>query len=162
MTSQTFNLIDDQILENAIQALKDGYADGSIKTVIYRSAKEARTKAQDRLKWMWCDQLKVELIGTGKGLSKDGWNRYFKVHFIKPLLIDQDDGYIDFYNQMEGIIYRDPNNPWLKRRMIDLIRTEWLDVKHMAQYLKIIDEHSWEELETRLKVPADLEWLRVA
>lgn len=159
---QTFNLVNDTVLNNCVDAIVTGYKSGEAKVIIIKSESEARSDAQHRLKWMWMGFIAKAMIGTGKGLSKDGWNRFFKDRYLKPLLIDQDPDYVQFYQRIDKLRSGFPTDKFLRNRLIDMIQTEWLDVKHMKEFLDQIDTYARDELQLQLPVPEDLKWLREA
>lgn len=158
--AQTFNLVNEDVLNNCVSAIVDGFKAGDAKVVVIKSASEARSAAQLRLKWMWMGYIAKHMIGTGKGLSKQGWNRLFKDRFMKALLIDQDQDYVQFYTRIENLRSGLPTDRFLRNRLIDLIQTEWLDVAHMSQFLDQIDQYARDELGLQLPVPEDLKWIR--
>jgi len=127
--------------------------------VSFKSIKETRTSAQNRLRWLWMGFLERELAGEGVGRNKEDWNRYFKGKFLRGILISQDEEYAQFYNQADALIYDAPMKDFAKTMLLDNVRTEWLTSKNMSVFMDAIDKHCSFELRVQLPLPSDLKWL---
>ena len=162
MTKILLNSTDAQA--QAMMLLMDTPLDGT-KTFVLTDKKESRSAAQHRLKWIWMNQLEKQLVGFGKGKDSLQWNRYFKVRFMKDLLIAQDSAYVDFFDKL-GALYRsalkgrdtDDFREFAEIVIGDQIKTEWLTVKSMSEFMNRIDSYALDNLSVRLITPSDLRW----
>jgi hypothetical protein len=120
--------------------------DGSYVVTIAQK-KETRSQAQSRLRWLWMTQLEKQLIGEGVGRTKEQWNSFFKIRFMKAILVEMDADYADFFDKI-GNMYRSAitahsdyqHKLFLEQVVGESIRTEWLKTNGMTQFLNQIDE----------------------
>lgn len=139
--------------------------DGS-HVVEVKKRKETRSQAQSRLRWLWMTQLERQLVGEGVGRTKEQWNSFFKIRFMKDILINQDTDYADFFDKV-GAMYRASitansdyrHKLFLEEVIGESIRTEWLKTNGMTEFLNAIDEWAISR-GIRLVTPQDLMYAR--
>lgn len=131
-------------------------------------AKEKRSSAQNRLKWLWMSFLEKEKGGEGHGYSKNDWNRFFKAKFLREILMAQDEEYVDFYKKAdrlfksalgEGGSATNQDVNFARLVILDNIKTEWLTSKSMQEFMSKIDDYCLNSLMIKLPVPSDLQWI---
>lgn len=133
---------------------------GANKIVVIKDKKQTRSEAQHRLKWLWMGVLKKEREGH-EGWDRDEWNRFFKGKFMRHLLLEQDEEFHEFFAQADRMLENAPDETaraWAKRTFIDAMKTEWLNVKNMSEFMTMIDRYCLTEFGLRLPVPDDLKW----
>lgn len=154
-----FNLATEEAKTNCI-ALINGIQVGTDRQVIIREAKEVRSAAQHRLRWLWMAHLEKNRAGIGIGRDRQGWNRFFKGKFMREILIAQDEEFAKYYINADELISGSPDERWAKKVMLNAIKTEWFTVKSMCDYLDVIDKYCINTMQVQLPVPADLEWAK--
>lgn len=130
--------------------------------VTIKSAKESRSDAQQRLRWVWLSQMAKELAGVGKGRTKEQWNLYYKHTFVPDLLIEQDEDYVETFD-----IYRDTCKALIGRNLERyqtnfwdrVISTKDMSVKSMSAWLGHVDDNALHQWAIELKTPQDLGWI---
>lgn len=131
--------------------------------VTIKSAKESRSDAQHRLRWLWFSQMAKELAGQGEGRNKEAWNMYYKHKYLPHLLIEQDEDYVSYFNRYKSTcqeltgenLEAYQTNFWSK-----VISTRDMHVKTMAKWLNLVDDDAMHQWAAQLKTPQDLEWIR--
>jgi hypothetical protein len=155
---QTFHLSTPAIRANClafISQLEDPHA-----IVTIKNKKETRSAAQHRLKWQWMAYIAKERAGN-EGWDNETWNRFFKGKYMRGLLLAQDEEYHTFFAQADRMLENAPDDgarAWAKRTFIDAIKTEWLNVKGMSEFMTLIDRYCLTEFGLRLPVPDDLKY----
>lgn len=158
MKQETFHLSTPAIRANClafISQLDDPYA-----VVTIKNKRETRSAAQHRLKWKWCGFLSKERAGD-EGRDREGWNRFFKGKYMRALLLAQDEEFHEFFAQADRMLEAAPDDEakqWAKRTFIDAIKTEWLNVANMSEFMTLIDRYCLTEFGVRLPVPDDLKY----
>lgn len=166
MKAQTFHLSTPAIRANClafISQLEDPHA-----IVTIKNKKETRSAAQQRLKWQWCGFLAKERAGN-EGRSREGWNAFLKARYLKGLLVAQDEKYLEKfvdYDQTMTILTRyqgeaEFDHAAKKYSFLfwsEGVKTEWLNVKNMSEFMTLIDRYCLTEFGLRLPVPDDLKW----
>lgn len=158
MSAETFQLRTPQIRANCLAFISQ--IDDPETLVVIKNKRETRTAAQHSLKWAWMGFLEKQRAGN-EGWSRDRWNAYFKGKFIRSLLIEQDPEYHAFFTQADRVLESAPDEgarQWSKRTFLDAIKTEWLNVKNMAEFMTLIDRHCTFKYKIQLPVPDDLKW----
>ena len=80
---------------------------------------------------------------------------------MRGLLLAQDEDFYRFFAQADRMLESAPDDEaraWAKRTFIDAIKTEWLNVKNMSEFMTMIDRYCLTDLGLRLPVPDDLKW----
>ena len=94
------------------------------------------TSRQRRLQWMWYTE--VSRSGLGRNDDKRGVHLDAKWQFARPILLRDDDVFVDIYNGFMEII--DRYDPEIKKECIrafceDYISTEKMTKEQRAEYL---------------------------
>lgn len=158
MKQEVFHLSTPVIRANClahISQLDDPHA-----VVTIRNKKETRSAAQHRLKWQWMGFLAKERTGNEEW-DREKWNRFFKGKYMRSLLLAQDEEYHEFFAQADRMLESAPDDTakkWAKNTFIDAIKTEWLNVANMSEFMTMIDRYCITEFSLRLPVPDDLKY----
>ncbi len=99
MNNQAFHLRTPEIRANCIAYISQLSDPDYVVTI--KSANESRSDAQQRLRWVWFTQMAKELAGVGKGRTKKQWNLHYKHKYMKNLLIEQDEDFVQFFDRYE-------------------------------------------------------------
>lgn len=166
MKQETFHLSTPAIRANClafISQLDDPYA-----VVTIKNKKETRSSAQQRLKWQWCGFMAKEREGN-EGRSREGWNAFLKARYLKGILVTQDEKYLEKFTEYEktmGILrqyqgeteFDDTAKKYSFLFWSEGVKTEWLNVANMSEFMTLIDRYCLTEFGVRLPVPDDLKY----
>ena len=155
--NKTFYIVSQKVKDNCVAYIEDlpeGYL------VSIKNKAKSRSNAQLRLKWMWMGFLAKNARGTFKGLDSSGWNRYFKQLFLRGMLIEQDEKYIEYFTKIEALIEGSDDKEFAEKVVWDNTKTEWLTIKKMQRFLEEIDYSVTSELSLCLPIPDDLKWIK--
>ena len=162
--ADTYFLINPDVLNNCVTAISEAFESGEDYIVTIKNAKESRSGAQHRLRWLWFSQLEKELAGIGKGRGRQEWNLYFKHKYVPVILIEQDDGYFDVFGHYKTTckaIINDELRDKYKYQFWDrVISTKDMSVKSMARWLDSVDKYVTSKYQIILVTPDDLKWAR--
>ncbi len=163
MTNQTFSLRTDEIRANCIAFISQ-LESGKNWVVSIKSEKEARSDAQNRLRWLWFGFMEKELAGVGKGRTREQWNMYYKHKYMRELLIAQDEDFVAFFDNYDDTCDRLKGSPLLaeyqKQWWECVARTEYMNTKTFSEWMNLVDNDARETYGLVLPVPDDLMWLR--
>jgi len=159
--AKSFQLHTPEIRANCLAFISQLEDTDSVVTI--KSAKESRSDAQHRLRWVWFSQMAKELAGAGKGRTREQWNLYYKHKYVPDLLIEQDEDYVEVFD-----IYRDTCSVLTGRNLEKyqtnfwdkVISTKDMNVKSMSRWLGLVDDDALHQWAVQLKTPQDLEWIR--
>ena len=154
-----FRLIDRGMVEKSCAAIADffnTYQSDDIFVAIYQAdVDKQRTKAQNRLYWMWIKQ-----ISDATGQDKDTIHHEFKKRHLARIF-NRDDEYKKTFAQVracKGVV-----EPYIYDELVDgvvgLLSTTKANTKQMTEYLDDI----WADAYSKgifLKIPQELEWVR--
>ncbi|HEC73136.1 MAG TPA: hypothetical protein ENI26_02050 [Methylophaga aminisulfidivorans] len=158
MNTETFHISTPVTRANCIAFISQ--IDDPNAIVVIKNKKETRSAAQLRLKWVWMGVLQKERAGF-EGRNREGWNRYFKGKYIRPILLDQDEQYHEFFTNADRMLEQAPDDEtrkWAINTFLDAIKTEWLNVKNMHEFMTLIDRYCTHQFQISLPVPNDLGW----
>lgn len=163
--SQAFHLTNSDVMNNCINEVINAFQSGKEHVVTIKNAKESRSDAQHRLRWLWFTQLERQLAGVGKGRDKEQWNLFFKAKFLRSILIEQDESYVRMFNDYDAICeILKPFEQHLKAYKTSFwgeeVKTKKLSVKSMARWLDSLDKYVTFEYQVTLITPDDLGWVR--
>lgn len=155
MNEKSFRLVNEDIKLNCLDAIADIKPDGKTQVII-KEHKDSRSLAQLRLKWLWMTWLAKNAYGVHGGKNALQWNRYFKGKFLRPLLLSQSERYQWFYKKADSLYKHADNKEFAKEIILDNIKTEWLSVENMQQFMSEIDFYVINRLQLQLPIPDDL------
>ncbi len=128
--------------------------EGKLLRVVIDQKQDDRSTAQNRLMWMWYDQ-----IGKKTGQDKDSLHYEFKKRFLIYIYRRDDQDFAETCNaiamlkQNECEEYR-----VIAEQVIRLCSTTKLSVKQMTEYLNYVHDFAVVKLGVYLTVPDDLKW----
>lgn len=154
-----FRLINWQMVENACAAIADFYnanQGGDVFVAIYQAdIDKQRTKAQNRLYWMWIKQ-----ISDATGQDKETIHHEFKKRHLARIF-NRDDEYKKTFAQVracKGVV-----EPHIYDKLVDgvvgLLSTTKANTKQMTEYLNDV----WADAYSKgifLTIPQELAWVR--
>ena len=152
-----FRLVDWGMVEKSCTAIANFYSEnqgGDVFVAIYQADIERqRTKAQNRLYWMWIKQ-----ISDKTGQDKDTIHHEFKKKHL-AMIFNRDDEYKETFAKVracKGFV-----EPYIYDRLVDgvvgLLSTTKANTKQMAEYLDDV----WADAYSKgifLAIPQELEW----
>lgn len=154
-----FRLVDWQMVEKSCAAIADFFnanQGSDIFVAIYQDDIERqRTKAQNRLYWMWIKQ-----ISDATGQDKDTIHHEFKKKHLARIF-NRDEEYKDTFAKVracKGVV-----EPYIYDKLVDgvvgLLSTTKANTAQMTEYLNDI----WADAYSKgifLTIPQELEWVR--
>jgi len=162
--ANSFYLVNSDVMNNCVNAVIEAFQSGKDNVVTIKNAKESRSGAQHRLRWLWFNQLEKQLAGIGKGRDKQEWNLYFKHKYVPVILLEQDEGYFDVFGHYKSTckaITNDELRDKYKYQFWDrVISTKDMNVKSMSRWLDSVDKYVTSEYQITLITPDDLKWVR--
>jgi hypothetical protein len=131
MKAETYHLINDNILNNAIMRMKELECNGKFKLVISNAGdKSARQRGLD---WMWSTDIAKSGMGGEFEDTKENVHRVCKYRWAIPILIRDDPFFAELY-ALYIQLYK--NNPDKMLWFVDSrVHTEELNVSQMSEYL---------------------------
>ena len=161
--AESFRLVNSDVMNNCVNAVIEAFQSGKDNVVTIKDAKESRSDAQHRLRWLWFTQIERQLAGVGKGRDKKQWNLYFKNKYVPEILIAQDEDYVETFT-----IYKETCKALTGRNLVRyqigfwdrVISTKDMKVKSMARWLDAVDKYVTLEYQITLITPDDLDWAR--
>ena len=122
-------------------------------------AKNERSSAQHRLKWLWMQQIARELQGKGKGWGAEAWNDYFKGRYMHDLLISQDGDWKFYFDGCNAQYRKGIDKLEFYRLVGKALETADLTVQNMSEFMDRIDK-ACQSKGLILVTPQDLTWIK--
>ena len=97
--------------------------------------KDRRSSAQNRLKWVWMQQVAREMAGSGYGYSAQHWNDYFKGRYMSDLLLSQDGDWRFYFDGANSNWQSDGDKMEFYRLVGKPLETKDLTVKNMSEFM---------------------------
>lgn len=154
-----FRLVDWQMVEKSCTAIADFYnanPSDDVFVMIYQAdVDKQRTKAQNRLYWLWIKQ-----ISDKTGQDKETIHHEFKKKHLARIF-NRDDEYKQTFVKVracKGVV-----EPYIYDKLVDgvvsLLSTTKANTKQMTEYLDDV----WADMYAKgifLTIPQELEWVR--
>jgi len=137
MKPESYHLINDNILNNAIMRFKELPTDGTLKIVISNAGdKSARQRGLD---WMWSTDIANSGMGGKFEDTKDNVHRVCKFKWAIPIFIRDDPFFAELYQIYIQLYKGDPDRmKWFIDRRV---HTEEFNASQMAEYLTEKQRH---------------------
>ena len=150
MKPQSYILVNQQVMRNALQHINSLECDGKLKVTISSSgSKSARRR---NLQWMWYSEVVNSGIGGKHEESKESVHRFSKFKFAVPLLLRDDTDFADLWTNLHKLYRGDSEK--MKYIVDNFVSTEGDDFA-MGEYLTEFHRY-YSDLGVNLSNPDDL------
>lgn len=157
-TIQRYRLVDTNVLENCFKHISDEYvarskSNGKPLNVILTDETEGRTKAQNRLMWMWYDA-----IGKKRGMTKEQVHDEMRAKYLLQLYRMYDPSYESVASEyLKDKIGLDEWQAMLNLGRMCSTTSSIASVEVMSKYLREIQIFAYIN-DIYIPIPEDLRW----